>query len=127
MSCTVPYLVSLSQCPETIKVWGGLLPNTNYAWLLKDIHGIEYWEYVVTDASGAFEIDCTSSIFPGGLFNYNAGRFSLEVFRQFPYVYIEEEGSDLTFCGVAYDSVLIQFVKQRTTQNETLIQHIRCQ
>jgi len=125
MSCTNSYSVSLAECPDYIKVWAGLTPNSSYAWLITDKHGNEYWEYVTTDADGAFLIDCAGVIFPNGLFNYAAGRFKIEVFSVFPYVYIGEEGANLTFCGATYDSIVMWFTKRSSTQ-ENSIQHIKC-
>ncbi len=120
-SCTESFKIDLTECPETIIVSAGLLPATDYAFLWTDKNGLEYYEYVLTDAAGAFVIDC--SIFPDGMLNRHSGFHTLEVFQYFPYYYNNGLPADFDFCGDLYGSVTISFVS-RTPQN--VIQYIKC-
>lgn len=125
MSCSTSFQVTLAECCESIVVSAGLLPNTDYAWLLTDIHGTEFYEYAQTDANGDFTIDLTSAIFTDGMFNRHSGVYTIEVFQYYPYYYNSGVPTTLTFCATDYDSILLDFTSKRTTQ-QTAIQYIKC-
>lgn len=125
MSCGYSFKCTLVECPEIIKVWAGLLPNTDYAWLITDKHDNEYYEYFTTDANGNFEIDVTtltaSDTFPQGLFNHHAGYFTLQI-REIPDYY--SEPVTLKFCEDQYDSITLDFIK---SNKDSSYQHIKCE
>ena len=65
-------------CGETaINVYGTLLPETNYTWILTTSQGAKYLGAVTTDGDGFFVIP--TSELPEGLINPYSGIFTLEV------------------------------------------------
>jgi hypothetical protein len=120
MNCDTSYSIELAECPDTIQVTAGLSANTSYTWLIEDKNGNEYYEVSTTNASGRLSIDC--SVFPDGYLNRGAGFFTITIYSRFPYY---QHPLDLTFCGVTYQSIVVNFVKGSTTQDTTTA-HIDC-
>lgn len=122
MDCTNAFSVSLAECPQYIKVYAGLNANTQYYFLLIDVHVIEFYDIVTTDNNGALTIDCHSALFPDGGFNRHSGAYILQIYDNLPYYKYPE---DLLFCGIIYDSVIITFKEVSTSLSNTT-QNIIC-
>lgn len=113
MSCEgTCFEINLPECFETIKVKGGLTPNTEYFMVITDHLGNDYSDFITTDANGHFIIDSADSLFPERLFNSMAGAFMLRVWTDYPYY---ADPDPFTFCGNQYDAVLMRFGKCAST------------
>lgn len=77
IGCTPCYADWISCGVDGIVVYGTLLPETEYTWILTTPQEFKYQGDITTDADGYFVID--TSTLPGGLFNPYAGVFTLEV------------------------------------------------
>lgn len=81
----------------------GLVPLTDYYWILTDKFQHVYSEAVTTDADGRFVISAAD--FPEGFFNEYAGEMEL-VIKGHPY-YCETLG--FVFCDAFYDLFVLEF------------------
>lgn len=94
----------LPACLErfTVKL-PGLLPNTEYIYIITDKFDHVYMESVTTDANGAFIIE--ASDFPDGYFNQYMGMVELEVKSNVYYCTPES----FEVCGKEYSRIIIDF------------------
>lgn len=123
MACAVSFYQQLTECPETLRVHAGLTNGEDISWVINDKHGNQYIGAATVASDGSFDIDATDAdIFPEGLFNASAGRFTLEVYGDYPY---NSDKKDLTFCAAPYDSVIFDFVK-KTSSVDASVQHLIC-
>jgi hypothetical protein len=109
--CSPYYHVTLPACPDTIIVAGGLQPNTQHRWEIKDKFGIIYAGNTTTDAmTGLLYIDVAGNEdLPKGLFMEFSGCFLLQVF---PYgSNYQAVPEDFTIQGEIYDTIQLCFVK----------------
>jgi hypothetical protein len=107
MNCTNYFQVSLPACATSIVVRAGLTPAQSYTWTVRDLRfDTHYIGTAIADVDGNITIPTgSSSLFPPGLFNHNAGYFELTVKADPDQCTL----IDLTFCTIAYAGALFSF------------------
>jgi len=101
MSCSTCYEVKLAACSGTVEVLAGLGASTSYKVRITDKFGNQYFDDIVTDGAGNFDLDL--SAFEEGLFTSHSGTFIFEILDA------SDEKVVLTLNDTEYTCVSISF------------------
>lgn len=105
-TCAACYEAILPECCEQLVLAVGLAANTQYAFEVTDKFDHTRWNSATTNADGQLVIDM--NIFPEGLFNRYAGKFTIEVRAYLQNYY---PPLMLTIGGNDYECIIISFEK----------------
>lgn len=77
MSCSACYESKIAECTGTIEVLAGLAASTSYKVRITDKFGNQYFQDVVTNGAGNFDLDFDD--FESGIFTRHSGAFIMVV------------------------------------------------